>query len=31
MDELARLGLQIAFPSRTVYLHPSAAVETPAQ
>jgi MscS family membrane protein len=31
MDELERLGLQIAFPSRTVYLHPPAAVETPAQ
>jgi MscS family membrane protein len=31
MDELARRGVQIAFPSRTVYLHPSLAAESPAQ
>jgi MscS family membrane protein len=30
MDELERLGLQIAFPSRTVYLQHLAAAESPA-
>jgi MscS family membrane protein len=31
MDALERLGLQIAFPSRTLYLHQMPAVESPAQ
>jgi len=30
MDELERLGLQFAFPSRTIYLHPLPGVEPPA-
>jgi MscS family membrane protein len=31
MDELARLGVQIAFPSRTVYLHQVADAASPVQ
>jgi MscS family membrane protein len=31
MDALERLGLQIAFPSRTLYLHQLPAAESPAQ